>query len=103
MPTIQGFQPSGIIKRLSQSVVQGPGLDRASVGAPELHETKERDQKKMFPQGVIVVCMIVIAENIAAQQIQKSAKTKSVIRKDPFKGNRLPSVPVIDSGRSLVV
>ena len=95
--TIQALQPSGIIESLSQLVVKGPGLDRASVGAPELHQTKERDEKKIFPQGVIMVCMIVIAEDVTAQQIQKSPKTKSFIREDSFEGNRLPSVPVIDS------
>ena len=95
--TIQALQPSGIIESLSQLVVEGEGPDRASVSAPELHQTKEGDVKKVFPQGVIMVRMIVIAEDVTAQQIQKSSKMKLFIRKDPFKGNRLPSVSVVDS------
>ena len=101
--TVQLCQLSGIIESLPQLVVQGPGLDRASVGAPELHQAKQGNKNNIFSQTMIKRGMIVVTEDVAAKEIQKGPEAKWFIRKDPLESDRLSPVPVIDSGRSFVM
>jgi len=101
--TVQLCQLSGIIESLPQLVVQGPGLDRASVGTPELHQAKQWNKNNMFSQTMIKRGMIVVTEDVAAKEIQKGPEAKWFIRKDPLESDRLSPVPVIDSGRSFVM
>lgn len=85
-----------IIERLPELVGDRATLREAAVGAPELHQPKEKNAGQAPSQRPIVSRMATVTGHVGCEQAGEVPQAEPLVGKDTLQGDSLPPVAVMD-------